>query len=84
MRCRSPKFPAGGIADCLVVTETIGQMTGICPDCECMMNRRISIARVAQVRGKLEIRFTKAQEHTPSRLVSRTSRISSRRARKAL
>ena len=46
------------MADYQPITETISNLTGICPDCEAIMNRRINTARIAQVCGKLEITFS--------------------------
>ena len=57
VRCRLPKSPAADMADYTPVTEKFGNLTGICPDCENMMNRRVSLARIDQVRGKMEITF---------------------------
>lgn len=68
VRCRSPKAPAGGMVDCLPVTETIGHLQAICPDCDCIMNRRVSLAKLAQVRGEMAITFTKAQEQVSNRI----------------
>ena len=39
VRCRLPKFPAAGMADYLPVTEKIGNLAAICPDCGSMMHR---------------------------------------------
>src|SRR5256885_3675036 len=33
VRCRAPKHPASDMADCLPVTEKLGNLVGICPDC---------------------------------------------------
>ena len=62
VRCRSQKVPAGEMADCWPMTETIGHLQAICPDCECMMNRWISMAKLAQFREQLEVTFREAQE----------------------
>ena len=32
--CRAPKKPAGDMADCRIITETIGNLEAICPDCQ--------------------------------------------------
>lgn len=66
-RCRAPKFPAGSMADCLIVTDKIGHLQGICPDCFCMMNRRISLARLHQFRLILAITLREAQEQVSNR-----------------
>ena len=50
LRCRSPKVPAGNMVDYQHVTESLGNLFGICPDCEAGMNRRTSLA-------KLEFKF---------------------------
>jgi hypothetical protein len=63
VRCRVPRFPAGGMADCLPVTEKIGHLQAICPDCFCMMNRRISLAKLKVFREILAIRFTQESPH---------------------
>ena len=60
-RCRAPKMPAGDMADYLPETEKLGMLTGFCPDCECTMNRRVSMAKLEQVRGRLDIAFPQAQ-----------------------
>jgi hypothetical protein len=57
VRCRAPKFPAGGMADYLAFTQSIGNLSGICPDCDCMMHRCVSMAKLGSVRGKMDITF---------------------------
>jgi hypothetical protein len=60
VRCRAPKCPAGDVADYLPVTEKFGKLTAICPVCEHMMNRLVSMAKLEHVRGKLVIAFPQA------------------------
>jgi hypothetical protein len=48
------------MADYQPVTETVGNLIGICPDCYCVMNRHVSLAKLGQVRGKLDITFPQA------------------------
>jgi len=60
VRCRAPKAPAGDMAEYLPVTEKLGNLTAICPDCECMMNRRVSMAKLGVVQGKMSITFPQA------------------------
>jgi hypothetical protein len=60
-RCRAPKTPAGDMADYLSDTDRLGMLKGFCPDCECMMNRRVSKAKLEQVCGKLVIAFPQAE-----------------------
>lgn len=63
VRCRAPKFPAGDMADYTPITEKFGNLKGICPDCDSIMNRRVSLAKLWQVRGKMDISFPEAMKH---------------------
>ena len=60
VRCRAPKAPAGDMADYQPVTETLGNLIGICSGCETMMYRRVSRAKLEQVCGKLDITMPQA------------------------
>jgi hypothetical protein len=59
VRCRAPKSPAGNMADYLPITGVLGNLAAMCPDCECMMYRRASLAKLEFVRGKVDITFRK-------------------------
>ena len=61
MRCRAPKLPAGAMADYQPMTATLGNLIGICPDCDGMIFRRTRLAKLAQIRGKLDITFAEAE-----------------------
>ena len=63
VRCRKPKFPAGGIAEYEPVTEKVGNLIAICPDCDCIMNRRVILAKIGQFVSKIDISFPKGLEH---------------------
>jgi hypothetical protein len=63
LRCRAPKVPDGNMVDYEVVTEKIGNLVAICPDCYLTMNRRVSFAKLDQVRGKMDITFPLALRH---------------------
>lgn len=60
VRCRAPKIPWGEMADYRPLTETIGNLKAICPDCGCIINRRVSLAKLGQVRGQMDITFPQA------------------------
>ena len=60
VRCRAPRSPAGSMADYSPITEKFGNLVAICPDCNVMMNRRVSMARIGEFQGKVEIRFPEA------------------------
>lgn len=60
VRCRAPKSPALGMADYKPVTGTMGNLIAICPTCGSIMNRRASLAKLEQVRGKMDITMPQA------------------------
>jgi hypothetical protein len=63
VRCRAPKFPAGDMAEYLPITEKFGNLIAICPDCDSIINRRAPMAKLGQVRGKMDITFPQALRH---------------------
>lgn len=63
VRCRQPKAPAGSMADYQPMTGTLGNLIAICPDCEAIMYRRVSLTKLEHVCGKLEIRMPQALLH---------------------
>ena len=63
VRCRQPKSPAGGMADYQPQTATLGNLIGLCPDCDTLIYRRTNSTRLDEVRGKLSIIMLEAVEH---------------------
>lgn len=63
VRCRAPKKPAGDMADYQIITKKIGNLEAICPDCDKIMNRRVNISKLEQVRGKINITLPQALQH---------------------
>ena len=63
VRCRAPRAPAGDMADYQPVTEMFGNLIAICSDCEAMMYRRVSLAKLEEVRGKLDLTMPQALLH---------------------
>lgn len=63
VRCRAPKSPALGMADYKPITATMGNLIAICPTCGSIMNRRASLAKLEQVRGKIDITMPQALQH---------------------
>jgi hypothetical protein len=59
--CRAPKVPAGNMAECVAVGDTIGTLHGICPDCNRMIYRRVNPQKLNDVRGNLEVTVTLAR-----------------------
>ncbi len=67
VRCRLPRVPAGGMVDCKPETEANGRLEAICPVCECIMNRWISLAKWKQICGKMGVTNTEASERVSDR-----------------
>jgi len=63
VRCRTPRQPAGEMAEYQPVTEMFGNLIAICPECGVIMNRRVSLARINQICAKMEISFPQALRH---------------------
>ena len=61
--CRSPKSPAGDMAEYSPITEKFGNLIAICPDCDTLMNRRVSLAKIALDCGKIDISFPDEVRH---------------------
>ena len=57
LKCREPKSPYAAIADYVATSPDLGNLKGLCPDCETIMNRRTSFAQLDRVKGKLEVRI---------------------------
>ncbi|MFO1398260.1 MAG: helix-turn-helix domain-containing protein [Burkholderiales bacterium] len=62
MRCREPRVPAGSMADYQQITTTVGNLVGLCPVCEGLMNRRVNNRKLADVASGLDVRLAKAEE----------------------
>jgi hypothetical protein len=56
--CRAPKRPAGDMADYVPHSAARGAPTGICPTCGKLIFRAVSVAKVDQVSGGLEIAYS--------------------------
>lgn len=63
VKCRAPKVPDGDMAEYQPKTATLGNLIAICPDCYTIMNRRVSLAKLGQVRGKMDITMPQALRH---------------------
>jgi hypothetical protein len=55
VRCRRARKPAASMADFSLRTESVGDLIGICPDCESLMYRRVSLTKLGSVRGDLAL-----------------------------
>ena len=63
VRCRVPQVPAENMVDFEPVNLTSGRLIGLCPKCDCIINKFFSIAKLDQIKDKLDITFPKALKH---------------------
>jgi hypothetical protein len=68
VRCRAPRHPAGDLAEYQTFNEKIGNLIAICPDCEAIMNRRVSFTKIRQVCGNLDVTFPEGLQHIIKRI----------------
>ena len=67
VRCRRPRSAAEGIADYSPTNAKIGNLVAICPDCGTVMNRRVSLAKIMDVIGDLDVKFPEDLQHIVDR-----------------
>jgi len=67
IKCRAARKPACDMADYEPLTETQGNLIGICPSCEITIYRRASLTKLEQIRGNLDITFPQALRHIVDR-----------------
>ena len=63
VRCRVPRPAAEDMADYSPVNEKTGNLIAICPVCDAIMNRRVSLARIREVIGNVDITFPEELRH---------------------
>ena len=69
--CRAPREPAAAMAEYIPVTDTRGNLRGICPACGRLIHRMVSRAQIEAIRGNLDVTFSE-----PSPRIRETSRPS--------
>jgi hypothetical protein len=63
VRCRSPQIPYGNMVDYKPINRGMGCLIALCPSCDGFINKFYNFANLEKIKGKLDIRFTKALEH---------------------
>ncbi|GJL75568.1 helix-turn-helix domain-containing protein [Nitrosomonas sp.] len=61
--CRAPRKPAGNMAEYQIITEKIGNLVAICPECDKIMNRRVNFSKLAHVCGEIDITLPQVVQH---------------------
>ncbi len=67
VRCHAPSTPAGDMADYQPVNEKMGNLMAICFRCHSIMNRRVNLAKLEHVFGKIIITLPPALLHIADR-----------------
>lgn len=63
VKCRAPKKPAADMVDYQAITEKVGNLVALCPACNSIMNRRVSLTKLEQFRGHMDITMPQAWRH---------------------
>lgn len=63
VKCREPKIPAESMAELEVINSTIGNLLGICPDCESYMNKRVSLKKLTEIYAVLDVSIPMELRH---------------------
>jgi transcriptional regulator with XRE-family HTH domain len=67
VKCRKPQTPAEDMVDYQAITETQGNLIGLCPSCGVLIYRRINPTKLEQVCGKLIVTIPQARRHIDER-----------------
>jgi hypothetical protein len=67
VRCRVPRPAAEDMAEYSPVNEKTGNLIAICPACGALMNRRVSLGRIIEVSGNIDITFPEELQHIVER-----------------
>jgi hypothetical protein len=51
------------MADYVPTSTTLGNIQGLCPDCGTLMNRRVNVTKLDEVRGDLDVLVTGGARH---------------------
>src|SRR5262249_39023615 len=78
--CRAPKVPAGNYVECVLSNGTTGSLSGICPDCDRMMYRRVNVQKLGAVVGNLAVSITQPEARIEETAVPSVNCDSGKRA----
>lgn len=62
LKCRAPKRPAGDMLDYLPMSLVSGNFRGICPTCNGLIHRRVSLARIDAAKGACIVEYPHGQQ----------------------
>jgi len=61
LKCREPRAPAGRMVDYQPLTATRGTLIGMCPTCDKLLRRFVSVARLQAETRDLDLQITHLQ-----------------------
>lgn len=67
LKCRKPQQPALGMVEYIPFNDATGQLKGLCPSCDSVINRFVKITDLDQMRPLLDISFTGNKKHLISK-----------------
>jgi hypothetical protein len=79
LRCREARRPAGEVVEFLPRTPSTGDLQGICPTCDAMLYRRVSVAALESVRAGLDVMIRDADPRIRQRSEPSLNRDSTNR-----
>ncbi|MEI6534775.1 MAG: helix-turn-helix domain-containing protein [Verrucomicrobiaceae bacterium] len=62
-KCRSPRRPALGMADFILMSERGGNLRALCSVCGCLMHKRISVVTLTAIQDELAVQIVERQQH---------------------
>ena len=57
LRCRKPQIPSENMADYVPISNTTGRLISLCPECESLVNKYISLSQIHTITDRLAIAF---------------------------
>ena len=63
VRCREPKIPFAKLLDYRQITDTKGDLTGLCPDCESDIHQFVSLNKLEQIKQYFDVSMPQVGKH---------------------
>lgn len=67
VKCHAAQRPAAAMAEYAPFNDQFGNLRGLCPDCETLMHRRVSLLKLPEISANLDVIRLEAQPHLSGR-----------------
>ena len=67
VKCHLAKKPALGMAEYVPINDRSGSLCGLCPGCNTLMYRRVSLAKLPLISSDLDVTILEAPRHLKGR-----------------